>query len=95
MKGINNILNSILRLLVITLLFISQHVIGYAQQPSSYPGENEPVPPTLVNLLVYIGGPILLFIIYYYFRKREKKKRISRAKASSPDKSREDKETGE
>ncbi|MDT8400306.1 MAG: hypothetical protein RQ743_01315 [Bacteroidales bacterium] len=63
------------------MIFIIQSGVTLAQQPTHYPDEHEPIPPTLVNILVYIGGPILLFIIYYYFRKRKRKKIRDQAKA--------------
>ena len=64
-------------LLSLVVMFISQATVVLAQQPTHYPDDHEPIPPTLINILVFIGGPILLFVIYYYFRKRERKRRRS------------------
>ena len=63
--------------LALVVMLISQAAELLAQQPTHYPDDHEPIPPTLINILVFIGGPILLFVIYYYFRKREKKRRRS------------------
>lgn len=62
-------------LMALIVMFINQVTEVMAQQPTHYPDDHEPIPPTLINIIVFIGGPILLFVIYYYFRKREKKKR--------------------
>lgn len=64
----------IYRSLGIVMLFISQTVVAMAQQPTHYPDEHEPIPPTLINILIFIGGPLLLFVIYWHYRKRHKKK---------------------
>lgn len=74
MKKMNNISKTIYRTLAAMIILSSQVSHTLAQEPSFYPDENEPIPPTVVNILIYIGGPILLFVIYYYFRKREKDK---------------------
>lgn len=64
----------IYRSLGIVMLFISQTVVAMSQQPTHYPDEHEPIPPTLINILIFIGGPLLLFVIYWHYRKRHKKK---------------------
>ena len=63
------------RIMVVIIFIISQFSVIFAQEPTHYPDANEPIPPTLINILIYLGGPILLFVIYYNFRKREKKKK--------------------
>lgn len=63
-----------IRVLAVLVLLMLMKVGLYAQQPTHYPGEHEPIQPTLVNLLIFVGGPILLFVIYYYYRKRQKAK---------------------
>ena len=70
-----NISSTIYRVLAVIILFISQAAVATAQQPTHYPDEHEPIPPTIINILIYIGGPILLFVIYYYYNKSQKKKR--------------------
>ncbi len=70
-----NISNTIYRGMAVIILFISQAAVIFAQEPTHYPDANEPIPPTLINILIYIGTPILLFVIYYQYRKREKKKK--------------------
>ena len=64
-------------LIAVVVMFISQATVALAQEPTHYPDEHEPIPPTLINILIFIGGPIFLFVIYYYFRKREKRRRRS------------------
>ncbi|MFO7852374.1 MAG: hypothetical protein ACQERS_13600 [Bacteroidota bacterium] len=73
------------------ILFISQTVLALAQQPTHYPDEHEPIPPTLINILIFIGGPILLFVIYWHYRKRHKKK----ADTAASVKAKEDKEASD
>lgn len=73
----NKIPDSIYLGIVMFLMFISQATGVLAQQPTHYPDEHDPIPPTLINILVFIGGPIILFVIYYYYKKREKNKRRS------------------
>ncbi|MEA1887816.1 MAG: hypothetical protein U9N72_11470 [Bacteroidota bacterium] len=73
----------IYRSLGFIMLFISQAVVALAQQPTHYPDEHEPIPPTVINILIFIGGPILLFVIYWHYRKREKKKVEAEASASA------------
>ena len=79
MRTKSKIRNTIKGLYAVFTVFIFQ-VAVYAQQPTHYPGENDPIPPTLVNILIYIGGPLVLFLAYYYFNKKEKKKREERRK---------------
>jgi hypothetical protein len=74
MKKRDKIYRTIYTVLAAMIMLSSQVAKAMAQEPSFYPDENEPIPPTVVNILIYIGGPILLFVIYYYFRKREKDK---------------------
>ena len=64
--------------MVVIIFIISQFSVIFAQEPTHYPDANEPIPPTLINILIYLGGPILLFVIYYNFMKREKKKKESK-----------------
>jgi hypothetical protein len=80
MKKRNKISKTIYRILVAMIMLSSQVSHTLAQEPSFYPDENEPIPPTVVNILIYIGGPLLLFVIYYYYRKWEKKKASSSGK---------------
>jgi hypothetical protein len=54
------------------IFFTSQAILTFAQQPTHYPDDHGPIPPTLINILIFVGGPILLFIIYYHYRKRDK-----------------------
>ena len=61
--------------LALLIFFISQAALTIAQQPTHYPDDHGPIPPTLINILIFVGGPILLFIIYYHFRKRDKIRR--------------------
>ena len=75
MKKMKNISNTIYRGMAVIILFISQAAATIAQQPTHYPDEHEPIPPTIINILIYIGGPILIFVIYYYYNKSQKKKR--------------------
>ncbi|MCF8221496.1 MAG: hypothetical protein K9J25_00005 [Bacteroidales bacterium] len=79
MRTKSKIRNTIKVLYAAFTVIITQ-VAVYAQQPTHYPGDNDPIPPTLVNILIYIGGPLLLFLAYYYFNKKEKKKREDRRK---------------
>lgn len=69
-------MKTIINKVFLTALFVILPVIALAQQPTHYPKANEPIPWTLGNILLYIGGPIILFFIYYFFRRREKKKRM-------------------
>jgi hypothetical protein len=71
----NKILESISMRLAMIIFLISQAVLTFAQQPTHYPDDHGPIPPTLINILIFVGGPILLFIIYYHFRKRDKIRR--------------------
>jgi len=71
------------RIIALVLLLLSHSTLIMSQQPTHYPKANEPVPWTLGNILIYIGGPILLFLVYYYYRKREKRKAEEKNKASA------------
>ncbi|HDZ40113.1 MAG TPA: hypothetical protein ENH59_00300 [Bacteroidetes bacterium] len=75
MKRIKKISIEAFRGLAVIMMFIIQSGLILAQQPTHYPDDHGPIPPTLINILIFIGGPILLFIIYYYYRKRDKKKK--------------------
>lgn len=75
MKGIKKISNTLRGLTALILMFLGHVTLALAQQPTHYPDDHGPIPPTLINILIFIGGPILLFIIYYYYRKRDKKKK--------------------
>jgi len=79
MRSKSKLRNIIKELFIVVTVFIT-HSAVYAQQPTHYPGDNDPIPPTLVNILIYVGGPLLLFLAYYYFTKKEKKKREERRK---------------
>lgn len=57
----------------IALLLLSASV-AYAQQPTHYPSGGGPVSPALINILIFIGGPILLYLGYRYYRKKSGKK---------------------
>ncbi|MBN1387005.1 MAG: hypothetical protein JW965_01075 [Bacteroidales bacterium] len=87
------IMNVLYRVLAVVVMFVGQVVAVMAQQPTHYPDEHEPIPPTLINILIYIGGPILLFVIYYYYRKWEKKKASANARTTA-DRKAEAKEEG-
>ena len=46
----------------------------YAQQPTHYPSDGDPVEFTTINILVYIVFPVLLFVFLFFANKRKKKK---------------------
>ncbi|MFN2380171.1 MAG: hypothetical protein ABR519_08175 [Bacteroidales bacterium] len=48
--------------------------VAYSQQPTHYPSGGEPVSPALINILIFIGGPILLYLGYRYYKNKSGKK---------------------
>jgi hypothetical protein len=60
-------------LAAVALLLLSASAT-YSQQPTHYPSGGEPVSPALINILIFIGGPILLYLGYRYYRKKSGKK---------------------
>jgi type IV secretory pathway VirB2 component (pilin) len=60
-------------LAAVALLLLSS-AVTFAQQPTHYPSGGEPVSPALINILIFIGGPLLLYLGYRYYRKKSGKK---------------------
>jgi hypothetical protein len=70
-----SIVNKLYRKPAAVILMLAYSAATLAQQPTHYSGENEPIPLTVGNVLLYIVTPIILFLIYYNYRKSQKKKR--------------------
>lgn len=69
MKRIVNFKRLVTTMATSALLLI-HGFIAYGQQPTHYPPSgNEPVSPTLINILIFIGIPILFYLLYRYFKK--------------------------
>jgi len=54
-----------------TVLFLLPGNLLSGQQPTDYPSGGEPFTPTLGNILVYIGGPVLMYLIYRWYKRRK------------------------
>jgi hypothetical protein len=73
MKQLNRIAEISKGWAAVALLFLSASA-AYSQQPTHYPSGGEPVSPALINILIFIGGPILLYLGFRYYRKKPGKK---------------------
>ena len=71
-------MKSIIRKISTAVSLLLINIMTFAQQPTHYPKANDPIPWTIGNIIVYIGGPILLFVLYYYYRRWDKKKRLEK-----------------
>ena len=60
--------------MVLSALLLTEGFVAYSQQPTHYPPSGgEPVSPTLINILIFIGIPILFYLLYRYYNKSGKR----------------------
>lgn len=70
--------NTGLKILIILLFLAGSYHYLLSQTPTHYPTKGDPIEFDLVNILVYIGGPLLLLGLYLWRRNVWKKRRRRR-----------------